>query len=231
VSKVIFIGIAISTLTMINSCKIEFDHVKCTLPVPAPCFSGTVTDVDGNLYNTVKIGNQCWLKENLKTTRYRNGASITHVVDSVAWVRDSIIIPAWCYYNFDVTTNPTFGKTYNWYALVDTNQLCPAGWHIPTDSEWTELVNYIGVTCDSFLFDSSGFAALPVGVNVASLGSTGGQGLFWSSTPYDSTKSGNQFADSSVAISYQLSYSKTFFPYYRVPMLKAIPFFVRCIAD
>jgi uncharacterized protein (TIGR02145 family) len=101
----------------------------------------TITDIDGNTYNTVQIGDQVWMSENLKTSRYRNGGSIPNVTDNTLWSNSTI--GAWSYYNNDETNNAIYGKLYNWYTtLGDT--LCPTGWGVPTDAEWTTLTTYLG---------------------------------------------------------------------------------------
>jgi len=98
----------------------------------------TVTDLDGNVYDTIHIGTQVWLKENLKTTKYNNGTSIPLVKDSAVWC--SRTTPAYCwYYNDSVTYKNPYGALYNWYT-VNTGMLCPAGWHVPTDGEWHTLI-------------------------------------------------------------------------------------------
>ncbi|MCX6247713.1 MAG: fibrobacter succinogenes major paralogous domain-containing protein [Bacteroidetes bacterium] len=96
----------------------------------------TVTDIDGNVYNTVKIGSQLWMAENLKTTRYRNGDPITHVTDNTQW--SNLLTGAYCDYNL------IYGRLYNWYAVSDGRHICPAGWHVPTDAEWTQLQAFLG---------------------------------------------------------------------------------------
>lgn len=95
---------------------------------------GTVTDIDGNVYKTVKIGNQWWMAENLKTMKYNDGSAIPQVEDSKAWTL--LTSPAFCW------RNDTYGLKYNWYA-VNTGKLCPKGWHVPTDAEWAVLENYL----------------------------------------------------------------------------------------
>lgn len=102
----------------------------------------TITDIDGNLYNTVKIGGQCWISENLKTTKYNDGSSIPIVTNSNEW--STIETPAYCWYQNDQNMyGETYGALYNWYT-VNTGKLCPIGWRVPTDTEWTSLVNYAG---------------------------------------------------------------------------------------
>lgn len=110
-----------------------------------PC-PGTpsVTDIDGNTYNTVQIGDQCWMKENLKTTRYRNGTSIPNVTVDSTWA--NLTTGAYKWYDNDISWKDLYGALYNWYATDDTNSLCPSGWHAPTNDEWTALTDFIGGT-------------------------------------------------------------------------------------
>jgi uncharacterized protein (TIGR02145 family) len=140
-------------------------------------FSPPVTDIDGNVYGTVVIGTQTWMAENLKTNRYKDGSSIPYVLDNNVW--SNLGSGAWCYYNHDNTNNGLYGKLYNWYAVTDARGLCPAGWHVPTDSDLIILGNYLGglliaggkLKAVSSLWSSpnnsasnqSGFSALPSG--------------------------------------------------------------------
>ena len=104
--------------------------------------TSSVIDIDGNVYTTVKIGNQVWTVENLRTTKYNDGTPIPLVTDNTAWGK--LTTPGYCYY--DNTTHADsikkYGALYNWYA-VDTKKLAPKGWHVPTDAEWTILENYL----------------------------------------------------------------------------------------
>jgi uncharacterized protein (TIGR02145 family) len=103
---------------------------------------GTVTDIDGNVYQTIGIGKQIWMAENLKTTRYNDGSLIPLVTDSVVWA--ALSTPGYCWYNNDADTyKQTYGALYNWIT-VNTGKLAPTGWHIPTDAEWTTLTEYLG---------------------------------------------------------------------------------------
>lgn len=104
--------------------------------------TSTVTDIDGNVYTTVKIGTQEWTVENLRTTKYNDRTAIPHVTADGAW--DTLSTPGYCYYNneTDVGTIKKWGALYNWYA-VNTGKLAPAGWHVPTDSEWTVMEKYL----------------------------------------------------------------------------------------
>ena len=101
----------------------------------------TVTDVDGNVYHTLKIGSQVWMVENLKTTRYNDSTEITMIEDSTLW--NHLTEPACCWMDNDLNNKEPYGGLYNWYA-VNTGKLCPDGWHVPTNEEWTELIDYLG---------------------------------------------------------------------------------------
>lgn len=157
----------------------------------------TITDNEGNIYNIVTIGNQCWMAENLRVS-----AGIAEVADSLQWKNiydNGLQTPAWCYYQNNPANGATYGKLYNWYAVA-TGSLCPVGWHIPTHDEWQNLVEYLGgdAVAGGALKDttgwnapnmgatnSSGFSALPGGFRNASYGiftDAGITGYYWSST-------------------------------------------------
>ncbi len=105
-------------------------------------YTGTVTDTDGNVYYTVTIGAQIWMAENLKTTKFNDGATIPIVTDALAW--SSLTTPGYCWYNNDLTTyGSIYGSLYNFY-VVNTGKLAPTGWHVPNQADWTTLVNYLG---------------------------------------------------------------------------------------
>lgn len=102
-------------------------------------FNSTVTDIDGNSYNTVKIGNQEWMTSNLKTTRYNTGASLQLVTNTSQWLSSaSAQTPMYCYYNYQVSNNTLYGKLYPRYVAFDAN-IAPVGWHVATLSEWQTL--------------------------------------------------------------------------------------------
>lgn len=100
----------------------------------------TVTDVDGNVYNTVKIGTQVWMVENLKTTKYNDGTEILNVTSETQW--ENLTTGAYCNYDNLESNAAIYGRLYNWYAVY-TGKLAPAGWHVPTDDDWTILENYL----------------------------------------------------------------------------------------
>ncbi|MGD8307109.1 MAG: fibrobacter succinogenes major paralogous domain-containing protein [Ignavibacteria bacterium] len=108
--------------------------------------TATVTDIDGNVYKAVKIGNQIWMAENLKVTHYRNGDIIPNIVDNKIW--SDVSTGAYCYYNNDTAYVDTYGLLYNWYAVTDSANIAPEGWHVPNDEEWKELEMFLGISKD-----------------------------------------------------------------------------------
>ncbi len=123
-----------------------------------PCQgAATVTDIDNNTYNTVQIGNQCWMKENLRTTRYANGTSI-------ALGSSSSTTTAYRYYPDNSSSNvATYGYLYNWKAVMGNSPsssanpsgvqgICPTGWHVPSDAEWTQLVDYVSGSISQYQY-------------------------------------------------------------------------------
>jgi uncharacterized protein (TIGR02145 family) len=113
---------------------------------PTSGYGSNITDVEGNSYKTVYIGTQQWMGENLKTAKYSDGTTIPNITDNTQW--SSNTTGAWSYYNNDAANNAKYGKLYNWYAVNQTTNgnkhICPTGWHVPTDAEWTVLTDYLG---------------------------------------------------------------------------------------
>ncbi|MBI1191902.1 MAG: hypothetical protein GC205_01825 [Bacteroidetes bacterium] len=162
--------------------------------------STSVTDIDGNVYDIVQIGTQTWMAENLKTTRFSNGDLLPAALTAAEWAATTL--PANAVYNEDVALEALYGKLYNWYAAADPRGLCPTGWHVPTDAEWTVLTDFLGGTAvsggamklDSPLWyppnfgatNSSGFTGLPGGFRNSSGAyfNINGSGYFWSSTEF-----------------------------------------------
>lgn len=105
---------------------------------------GTMTDQDGNEYKTFHINGQTWMAENLRTRKYRNGDDIPKIVSNTSWT--DLTTGAYCNYNNteNIDTIATYGRLYNWYTISDSRNLAPDGWHVPTDAEWTTLINYLG---------------------------------------------------------------------------------------
>ena len=130
----------------------------------------------------VTIGYQCWTKENLKVSRYRNGDGIPVIINDRIWGSLTSGIRCW-YANDSISFEEPYGNLYNWYAASDNRGLCPTGWHVPTNLEWDVLTDYLGGQnyAEKKMKDSNGFSALPGGYRHTSGGFSGGY-YFWSST-------------------------------------------------
>jgi len=165
---------------------------------------GSERDIDGNTYATIQIGTQVWMAENLRTTRYRNGDPIPNVTDGTQW--GNLNTGAWAHYDNDSQHEKPYGKLYNWYAVADPRNVCPTGWHVPTDAEWTVLEDHLGderfgsliaggrmkstgtqywEAPNSGATNLSGFSGLPGGARDGSDGRflhLGNVGLWWSAS-------------------------------------------------
>jgi uncharacterized protein (TIGR02145 family) len=158
--------------------------------------TGTFTDARDNVtYKWVKIGNQVWMAENLRATKYNDGTYISNITNQTTW--NNLTSGAYCYYDNSSSYSTTYGCLYNWYA-VNTGKLAPTGWHVPTDAEWTTLSDYLGGediagghlksttgwdSPNTNADNSSGFSALPGGCRTSSgFYSEGLGGTWWSST-------------------------------------------------
>ncbi len=196
--------------------------------------TGTVTDIDGNVYQAIRIGNQWWMAENLKVVHYLSGEAIVNVTEDTIW--NNLTTSAYCNYNNSIDTAAIYGRLYNWYAVVDSRRIAPSGWHVATDEEWQTLVDYLGgenvaggklkttgtVEEGSGLWhnpdfehpeatNESGFSALPSGIR-GYTGSTftflGYSALFWSSTEYGSDLAWLRALNYGHSKVYRHSYSK-----------------------
>ena len=176
-----------------------------------------VTDIDGNTYSSVLIGNQEWMGENLKTTKYANGSSIPNITSNSSW--QTLTSGAWCYWGNSSANNADYGKLYNWYVVSDSQNVCPANWHVPSQAEASTMINYLGgigvaggkikeigtthwKTPNMGATNTSGFTALPggyrddfdggfyvIGNGGSGIGLTNSNsiGRHWTSTPADSS--------------------------------------------
>lgn len=158
--------------------------------------TGTVTDIDGNIYKTVQIGSQWWMAENLKVTHYCNGDAIPKVGDEKGW--SNLTTGAYCAYDNNVNIiAQTYGNLYNFHAVIDNRQLAPTGWHIPSDNDWQTLINYLGgneiaggklketgtehwESPNTGATNESGFFALPGGIRMGFYTNMGLSACFWS---------------------------------------------------
>jgi uncharacterized protein (TIGR02145 family) len=116
--------------------------VSCKEKNPAILETGTMTDNDGIIYKTVKIGNQWWMVENLKGEHYRNGDAIRKATNNLEWA--NLSSGAYCSYNNNPDNVDVYGYLYNWYAVNDPRNIAPSGWHAPTNEEWKELIDFLG---------------------------------------------------------------------------------------
>ncbi|HEQ99299.1 MAG TPA: hypothetical protein ENO22_08180 [candidate division Zixibacteria bacterium] len=206
-----------------------------------------IMDVDGNLYQTILIGEQCWMAENLKVTHYRNGDPLPNVTDAGAW--NGLTSGAYCDYNNDDGQVEVYGRLYNWYALIDSRNIAPEGWHLPTDAEWKQLEMFLGMSQadadatgwrgtdeggklkeagmvhwnspNTGATNESGFTALPGGyrVNTGAFLNMGTYAYLWSSTESGAYTVWGRLLSSGVATIYRYADSK------------AAGFSVRCIRD
>ena len=167
------------------------------------CGTTSIVDLDGNIYNTVQIGTQCWTQSNLKVTKYRNGDNIPTGLSDAQW--GSTSSGAYAIYNNDPVNDALYGKLYNWYAVTDSRGLCPTGWHVPSDGEWTTLTTFLGgqsvaggamkstatqptpggwYAPNTGATNSSGFTGLPGGLRASGGGFSdlGYTGTWWSSS-------------------------------------------------
>jgi len=164
----------------------------------------TITDIDGNVYKIVTIGTQVWMAENLKVTHYRNTDAIPNITDDKLW--SNLTTGAYCDNNNTPSNSITYGKLYNFLTVLDSRNLCPSGWHVPSDNEWTKLAEYLGgesfaggklkeqgtthwKSPNTGATNESGFTALAGGKRLNNgayypVGSISGQ--WWSSTTNDS---------------------------------------------
>jgi uncharacterized protein (TIGR02145 family) len=160
---------------------------------------GMVTDIDGNIYNTVIIGPKCWIQENLKTTKFNDGNDITLVTDNAVWI--NLMTPGYCWYSNDALNNKnTYGALYNWFS-ISTGKLCPSGWHVPTDAEYYTYLSFLSgqlreagtshwQSPNDGATNSSGFTALPGGMRFygdASFRFAGSMAFLWTASGYDAS--------------------------------------------
>jgi uncharacterized protein (TIGR02145 family) len=190
-TKIVFHFLMIMLILMTVCCKKKSDDSSSAI---------TVKDIDGNVYHTVTIGTQTWTVENLKVTHYRNGDPIQFVADSLAW--GGLKTGAYCDYQNSVDLGSIYGHLYNWYTVSDNRHICPAGWHVPTDDEWTTLIVFLGdvsvaggkmketgtahwASPNAGATNTSGFTALPGGYRSYTsefASPNNGWGYWWSST-------------------------------------------------
>lgn len=192
--RFISLGVTLGLISMLSfqSCKKDSGDTSVIE-------TGTVTDIDGNTYKTVKIGFQWWMAENLRVNHFRNGAIIPEIRDNSTWINQKT--SAWCNYENDASNDLVYGKIYNFYAVSDTQNISPIGWHVPTNSEWSALETTVGRNTslggklkevgfvhwknpNTGATNETGFTALPGGQRfyLGSFDSKEYNGFWWSST-------------------------------------------------
>jgi uncharacterized protein (TIGR02145 family) len=201
-------------------------------------WSNTVTDIDGNVYHTITIGNQVWMLENLKTTRYLNGDSIPNITNNNNWA--ALSKGAFCDYNNSADNSSKYGHLYNWFAVNDSRKIAPAGWHIPSDADWSTLTYYLGgenvaggklkeagllnwIIPNTSATNESGFTALPGGLRSYSDGTFRNMGsncYFWSTTASDTLRAWDRELFYNQMNCYRYNYDS-----------KLYGFSVRCVKD
>jgi uncharacterized protein (TIGR02145 family) len=189
---------AVSSTETINGLDTTFTTTnpgKTALTFNPGLTYGTVSDIDNNVYKTITIGTQTWMAENLKTTKFNDGTDVFFALVDKDWADSAF--KAYCWYNND---SIVYGAIYNW-AAVNSDKLCPTGWHVPSDAEWTTLTTFIGgettaagklmeagnvhwQTPNSSLTNETGFTALPGGYRNynAVFSNIKRYGYWWSST-------------------------------------------------
>ncbi len=194
-----------------------------------------ITDIEGNVYRTIKIENQVWMGGSLKTTKFNDGTSIPLVTDNNAWAK--LNTPGYCWYDNDENNKNTYGALYNWYAASYSN-ICPNGWHVPSDQDWTILATSLGgeaiaggkmketgflhwLSPNTGATNSSGFNGLGGGnrnmsgvyYNMAITGD------YWSTTEYNASEAWDRFLYARDQLLSREHYAKT------------IGFFIRCVKN
>ena len=209
----------------------------------------TVMDIDGNVYQTVTIGNQVWMAENLRTTRYSDGTPIMTGLSNEDWVNTQD--GAYAIYPYSQVDGlcsneevvAAYGNLYNWYAVDDSRGLCPTGWQVPSDEEWTMLTDYLGGidvaggkmkstqtypdphprwnSPNTDANNESGFSALPGGsrFSFGNYDYVGTDGFWWSSTEYDTDYAWSRYLDHNDSAAWAPEYVKMY------------GFSVRCLRD
>jgi len=196
--KMIIYALSIMSVAILLMSGCKKDNTITPTPTPTP-IPATITDINGNVYHTLTIGTQVWLKENLKVTKYRNGDPIPNITDFTNW--GNLTTGAYCSYNNSSSMANTYGLMYNWYAVIDSRKIAPAGWHVPTYDDVHKLSLYLGNVNNNpggklketgFVHwenpntgatNSTGFTALPGGrCDLTSFSFFGKEGNWWTSS-------------------------------------------------
>lgn len=139
-NKIFLLGLAVSQCFL--ACKKEPVEDSSKYQLNPNLNYGELMDIDGNKYATITIGNQTWMAENLRSSRYSNGDSIPNIQKHAEW--NNYKSGAWVHYNNNSSFDLMHGKLYNWYAISNPNKICPDGWRVPSNQDWTILFDYLG---------------------------------------------------------------------------------------
>ena len=217
-------GMFTVSLSATNADGSDTESKASFITVAAPT-GDMVTDYDGNSYHTIEIGTQTWMKENLSVTHYPDGTEIPYITDAAVWIDlgDNSEDDAFCYYNNNLSNEAeTYGALYTWAAAMggtgyssNTNPsgvqgVCPDGWHLPSDNEWGQLLDFLGgrmvsggkmkevgtahwLSPNTGADNNSGFTGLPSGYRLynqdAAFSKLGETAYYWSATEYDGSRS------------------------------------------
>jgi len=230
-------GLGALVLLLAISCKKEGNTIQSSGITSESSTQADIADINVSAtIASVKIGTQVWMKRNLNVSRYRNGDIIPQVRNKAKWA--ALTTGAWCWYNNDSANGPIYGKLYNWYAVHDPRGLAPAGWHVPTDTEWITLTTFLGgdavaggemkekgtthwLAPNTGATNSSGFTGLPGGYRVddGTFDNIGYFGYWWSSTEANTPMAWHRY------LGYDLGTIQRSFYY------KEGGFSVRCLRD
>jgi len=214
-SKALLLSLLILTTLIFQSCKPDEPDLpdnplngKTTAIFNPDLEYGTMSDIEGNIYKTIQIGDQIWMAENLRTTKYKNGEGIATTFSNELWGTTDVGL--YCNYNNteDLDSIATYGRLYNWYAVNDSRSLAPEGWRVPSANDWNILIDYLGGETNAsramketgtFHWDYdpgnnnlSGFTSLPSGRRYLSNDFSGISiySTFWTSSDYSEASAG-----------------------------------------
>ena len=179
------------------------------------------------VFKEVTIGTQTWMAENLDVDTFRNGDTIFQARTKADWQKATKKkLPAWCYYNNSAANELVYGKLYNWYTVTDSRNVCPTGWHVPTDEEWAGLTDYLGgdsvaggkmktisgwIGSNNSATNESGFSGLPGGYRsdgYDNFSAVGSNSYSWSTSEDGPYSAWSLFLYNAYGNAYRNSYSK-----------------------
>ena len=198
--------VVLSICLLIYSCSSGDNENNQNVVIPTFTQGPNLTDIDGNIYQSVTNCTQTWMQSNLNVSHYRNGNIIPQVTDENQW--DNLTTGAWRYHSNNTVNGVIYGKLYNWYAINDPRGIAPQGWHIPTLNEYNIFINCLGgesiaggamkevgtihwMSPNAGATNSSGFTGLPGGARFTlqpdvNINKVGG---WWSMTPFNTDNS------------------------------------------